>query len=231
MRRAWGIFCGGPALYGDAVPKPLMPVAERTLLHWYLSRLAPDQVSSICLLGDHEYGERLMEEARAAGVEASVLTSAVGASTLERARLFLTTQNASADVCLTYPDVFAQDRLDPVVEGFDVFLSVTALKSRFPRIHLDPYTHEVRSISNHTSPVPANPVHIFGGHIIGKAGTLRQLLHEFVSLSHRSAPTLEIDFFGWLINGGQVGAIPLFGDWFQVDSPRDVSRLEGLLAR
>lgn len=232
MIRTLALFCGGPALYEGGVPKPLLPVRERTLLHWYLQGIEPSRVRSIHLLCDESYATAFEDVTNSvAQLDVRVVPVNDGATTLERAKSFLRLSlGVEEPVCLSYPDVFTEIGVPGEVSAdYGVHVSVAPLSSRFPRLFVDPYGGRVRGLSDYTSPVPANPIHIFGGHVLALAGALERLVCEFEAASEEERPSLEVDFFRWLVNRGLVGAFPLYGRWFHVDSPRDVVRLEGLL--
>lgn len=235
MTEVLGLFCGGPALYRGGVPKPLQPVGGLSLLEQFLSHGQLQRPDTILLLCDQSHQVEFEAIARSVDTApVAVVPAPNGASTFTRLRKFLAepvTKRASL-VHLTYPDVFYRGALDvpaQVHEGPRVAVSVTPLRSRFPRLIADPYTNQVRSISNHSSYVPANPMHVFGGHLLAQPGFLHGLVDAYLSDTDLPAPTLEYDFFGWLINQGVVDAIPLYGEWNQIDSPRDIAALEARL--
>ena len=90
---------------------------------------------------------------------------------------------------------------------------------------MDVYSDDIKGISDHTSLMPANPLHVFGGTLYGKKETLMKLSKEFLENQTNPNPSLEYDLFFWLINQARVKAIMLYGDWLLVDSARDVRRL------
>ena len=129
-----------------------------------------------------------------------------------------------------YPDIFSFDEFtephQETLESSDlVHISATALTSRFPRLIIDVYNNKVQGISNYTSPVPANPMLVFGGDLWSKVGRLLELVKEFKEHSTTPAPSLEYDFFFWLINNNKLNCILLQGERLWVDSVRDVNKL------
>ena len=235
MTEVLGLFCGGPALYRGGVPKPLQPVGGLTLLEQFLAHGRFRQPDAIVLLCDESHRKDFEAIAGSTGeVPVTVLPAPDGSSTFTRLRKFLAepaTMQASL-VHLTYPDVFYSGDLDvpaQVRETPRVALTVTSLRSRFPRLITDPYTNRVRSISNHSGYVPANPMHVFGGNVIAQPGVLRTFVETYLTTMDVPAPSLEYEFFGWLINKGVVDAIPLYGEWNQIDSHRDIAQLEAAI--
>ena len=129
-----------------------------------------------------------------------------------------------------YPDIFSFDEYsEPKKEDLEsntsVHISAAALTSRFPRLIVDVYNNEVRGISNYSSPVPANPLHVFGGDLWGKVSELLTLIVEFKAQVRTPAPSLEYDFFFWLINHKKMRCVMLYGGRIWIDSVRDVHNL------
>jgi hypothetical protein len=129
-----------------------------------------------------------------------------------------------------YPDIFSFDEFtqpyqETLESGDSVHISAAALTSRFPRLIVDVYNNKVQGISNYTSPVPANPMHVFGGDLWGIVSQLLGLVKEFKDHSTTPAPSLEYDFFFWLINNNKLNCSLLQGERLWVDSIRDVNKL------
>ena len=234
MTEVLALFCGGPAIYDDGVPKPLRRVGGATLIEQYLRHGLTRQVDAVFLLCDESYAPAFETIAAQSPVPTAVSAAPDGASTFERARRYLAEAQLAPDtvVHLAYPDVFTFSPLDlpgDVDLSRHLLISTTTLTSRFPRLFVDPYTNVIRGISVHTSQVPANPIHIFAGDILGHAGLLEGLLGRYAAATDNPAPLLEADFFAWAINDSLAESLPLYGEWQQVDSPRDIIALENRL--
>lgn len=236
MKRELVLFCGGPAIFGDGVPKPLLPVqADRSLIEHYLGQVDPSQYVSVTLLVERAH----VEPFRAAIARASptvpsrLLVIDDGASTLRKLQAFTTTDLGPNRVLeFSYPDLFFDgdpgfDRLDPQVLEHQVLISQIPVNSRFPRLMIDEYSGEVRGISRHVSAVPANPYYIFGGHLLALPERLRVLLEDFGAEYDLAVASLEFDFLSWLINRDLVIAHPLYGRMIHADTPRDLLQLQG----
>jgi NDP-sugar pyrophosphorylase family protein len=236
MMEVLALFCGGPAIYDDGVPKPLRRVGGATLIEQYLRHGLTRQVDAVVLLCDASYASAFATIATQSSVPTTVSSTPDGASTFERARHFLEEAELAPDdmVHLAYPDVFTSFPLD-VPSDVDLsrrlLISTTTLTSRFPRFFVDPYTNAIRGISVHTSQVPANPIHIFGGDVLGQAALLEGLMGRFAAATDNPMPMLEADFFAWAINESLAESLPLYGAWQQIDSPRDITALENRLDR
>ena len=109
-----------------------------------------------------------------------------------------------------------------------VFISSTPILSRFPRLVIDPYAQTVRGISNHVSPMPANPLHIYGGHLVVRIDLMTKLINEFLDETLSTEPSLEFDMFYWLTNTARMFSIPIDGRWIQADSPREIETILSL---
>jgi hypothetical protein len=224
------LFCGGPAIYDGGVPKPLRRVNDATLLEQYLRHGVSRPADTTVVLCDASFAAAFQQ---IAGLGVSVLACPDGSTTFERAMVLLHSDAAHGVdlVHFTYPDVFYEGTVDVpprVVAGKRIALSATPIQSRFPRLVIDPYTASIRGISTHSSRVPANPTHIFGSNIFGEPELLHRLMRQYLAIN--ATPTLETDFFAWVINESLADAVSLYGDWWQIDSPRDVAMLETHLA-
>lgn len=231
MSRALVLFCGGPPIY-LGVPKPLqtLPTGE-TLLERFLRHVEPRVPEDVVLLCDAPFAAQYEEVAKRLAYSAALRVHACtdGSTTLTKLSEFLDSgYPADCVVAFSYPDVFvAGDIVTPadddprLVDG--VFISYTPIFSRFPRLVVDAYDGAVKGISNHTSPVPANPLHVFGGHLIARVGVIKKLLETFQAETMLPSPSLEFDMFYWLINTSRMHAMPLGGRWVQADSPREIA--------
>lgn len=104
-------------------------------------------------------------------------------------------------------------------------ISAAALTSRFPRLIVDLYNNKIKGISNYSSHVPANPLHVFGGDLWGRLDQLQLLAEEFRLQSNAPSPSLEYDFFFWLINHNKMRCVMLHGERLWIDSVRDINKL------
>lgn len=59
-----------------------------------------------------------------------------------------------------------------IVRGF-VCISAASLSSRFTCLVIHVYTQQIKRISHYTAAVAANPMHVFGVDLWGRAGSLR----------------------------------------------------------
>jgi hypothetical protein len=231
------LFCGGPAIDAEGHPKPLMKIREgRSLIvHYlhYLERHRPTLPSSVTLLCDAGQETAIKAELVDLSYPVSIRVQACGApaSTFEKFEKALTEiEDKKVVVQFGYPDIFSfneysEPKKQDLESNTSVHISAAALTSRFPRLIVDVYNNEIRGISNYSSPVPANPHHVFGGDLWGKADELLMLIAEFRSQVETLAPSLEYDFFFWLINHKKMRCVMLYGERIWVDSVRDVHQL------
>jgi hypothetical protein len=230
------LFCGGPAYDGEGRPKPLMKIrAGRSLLVHFLLYLKQHRATlpaSVTLLCDD--GQEAAFQAELAGLTypVPVRIQACGkqANTFEKFLLALReAPDSSAAVQFGYPDIFFDGFSEPQQEALasdaSVHISAAALTSRFPRLIVDVYNNKIKGISNYSSPVPANPLHVFGGDLWGRVDQLRLLADEFRSQAGVPSPSLEYDFFFWLINHDKMRCVMLHGARLWIDSIRDVNQL------
>lgn len=231
------LFCGGPDIAGPSRPKPLMRVREdRSLIVHFLRHLAkhrPTMPARITLLCDDGQEAEFESELRGIHYPVPLRIEACGlrASTFEKFEYALHTRQASGGlVQFGYPDIFFFDHYSEptrgnLESGLGAYISAAPLTCRFPRLIVDVYSGEVKGISDYSSPVPANPMHVFGGDLWGLADELLKLASEFRSQTEIPCPSLEYNFFFWLINRFCMGCVMLHGERIWVDSPRDVERL------
>ncbi|OBI26209.1 hypothetical protein A5709_07435 [Mycobacterium sp. E1386] len=230
MSRALVLFCGGPPIYSGS-PKPLqmLPTGE-TLLERFLRHVEPRVPDDVVILSDTDFAPEYQSVARRLAYSAALRVYACtdGSTTLTKLREFLDSgYPADRVVEFSYPDVFVAGDIatpaddDPrLVDG--VFISYTPIFSRFPRLVVDTYDGEVKGISSHSSHVPANPLHVFGGHLIARVGVIKSLLEAFQAEAMLPSPSLEFDMFYWLINTSRMHAMAIGGRWVQADSPREI---------
>ena len=232
MRKELVLFCGGPAIYAGAVPKPLQILENgKTLLETYLGSTFCNEFDSISVCCEVEFVERYTEILdKLTNQNFKITVTSENSTTLDKlaASLHSTEQDERLLVC-TYPDIFyfGNDHLNlSKTQSKDrVTLSIRAVQSRLPRIIIDPYLGHAKSISSHQSPYPANPDYMFAGHLICNSQSLFSLMQEFSSSTGSSARSLELDFFNWIISKGIVDTEVLSGRWIQCDSERDLNYL------
>jgi hypothetical protein len=230
------LFCGGPALYDDGRPKPLMQVGDGcSLLALYLQHLQrrPCPPVSVTLLCDEDQVDLYFAELAALSVSLPLRVRPCGprASTLEKFEYALREQiDTQAVLRFGYPDIFYFGQEDEPAPGQLaqelVHISAAALSSRFPRLVIDVFTSRIKSISNHSAAVPANPMHVFGGDLWGRVDVLRALCLEFRGQASNLQASLEYDLFFWMINHKKLRCVILHGQRLWVDSLRDVHRLQ-----
>lgn len=233
MTDALVLFCGGPAIY-SGLPKPLQKLRTgETLIERYLNYTQPNEHSEVVLLVDKAYysGYRELLKDFLSSAKITILTCEDNSSTFGKLQAFIKSgYPADRTLTFTYPDVFIAGRIgtpDPTDPRLvdNVFISFTPVFSRFPRLVVDPYDYTVQGISNHTSPMPANPLHVFGGHLLVRSGLMNTLIDDFLADIVLPAPSLEFDMFFWLINTNRMQSMPIHGQWIQADSVRDVEAI------
>lgn len=230
------LFCGGPPIYPGDVPKPLQVVdGKRTLLELYLKTPFAADYSDVVLLCEPEFRSAFGEVVDCAewDVETTVVQTPSCSSTLQKLTTYLDScPEDGVPAAWTYPDIFYFGRLIPrdLTDWSErAVISVRAMTSRFPRIVMDPYSLQVRSISTHQSTVPANPAHLFGGHLFASPSMLSQVLPQLTSSTRPDFTSLEFDVFSGLISRGIVDALPLDSAWFKADGHRDLRDILKLL--
>jgi hypothetical protein len=231
------LFCGGPAIYGEGRPKPLMKIREgcSLLAHYliYLKHHRNNMPESITLLCDDKQEASIKDDIRNLAYPVPIQTMACGEqpNTFQKlCRVLLESADSKKLVQFGYPDIFSFEEFtefqsEPMTSSASVHISAAALTSRFPRLIVDVYNNKVRGISNYTSPVPANPLHVFGGDLWGRVDHLQELVKEFQDQAITATPNLEYDFFFWLINHNKMNCVLLHGERLWVDSIRDVNQL------
>jgi hypothetical protein len=231
------LFCGGPAIYGEGRPKPLMKIREgRSLLAHYLIYLKHHRQNlpqSVILLCDDTQEAAIKADLSALSYPVLIHTMACGqqSSTFEKlCRALQESADQKQLVQFGYPDIFSFDEFaephhEKLASSSSVHISAAALTSRFPRLIVDVYNNKVQGISNYTSHVPANPLYVFGGDLWGRVDHLLKLVIEFQNQSTSSSPSLEYDFFFWLINNDKMNCFLLQGERLWVDSIRDIHKL------
>jgi hypothetical protein len=231
------LFCGGPAIYGEGVPKPLIKIQEdRTLLvHYllYLKHHRHNMPESVTLLCDDEQEAAIKADLRGLSYTVPIHIMACGQqpNTFEKfCHALYENLDSKKLVQFGYPDIFSFDEfIEPPPEALTsdapAHISAAALTSRFPQLIVDVYNNKVRGISNYTSPVPANPLYVFGGDLWGRVNQLLALVKEFQDQATTASPSLEYDFFFWLINHNKMNCVLLHSERLWIDSMRDVNQL------
>lgn len=232
------LFCGGPSGDESGLPKPLSKINnDKSLLYYYLRYIENfyEQLpGSITLLCDDGQEKPFQDEVDQLNYAVPIVSRSCGknASTFEKFD-YAIESIASENKILRfgYPDIFFfGDYIEPdfgmVENNEEVFISAATLTSRFPRLVIDEYRSKVKGISDYRSPIPANPMHVFGGDLWGSQKKLAELNTEF-KMRHKEGnkPSLEYDFFFWLINNQKMNCIMLYGERIWVDSARDIRNL------
>lgn len=230
------LFCGGPSIYGGA-PKPLQRLRTgHTLIEHYLTHTQAHAPRNITLIVDRSFETAYSSLVNRLNYPSKIKILACddGSSTFSKLKTYLNTSiSEKSIVTFSYPDIFIIGKIDipnDSDERFEesVFISSTPILSRFPRLVIDPYAHTVRGISNHVSPMPANPLHIYGGHLVVRVSLIKRLISDFLDESMSTEPSLEFDMFYWLTNTARLFSIPIDGRWIQADSPRDIEAILSL---
>ena len=230
MSDALVLFCGGPQIYGG-VPKPLQKLRTgETLIERYLCHIKPHVPNEVVLLVDEAFEPDYHAIVKFIKYPAEITTLACAdnSSTLSKLQTFLKSGYPDdRTVMFSYPDIYVIGEISEPAgtdERFadSVFISLTPVVSRFPRLVVDAYDNTVQGISNHASPMPANPLHVFGGHILVRAGLMNTLVNTFLNETGLPAASLEFDLFFWLINSTRMRSMPIYGRWIQADSPREI---------
>ena len=230
------LFCGGPSLY-SGVPKPLQILdSGNTLLEHYLRYIEPTAPREVILLADS-----LFIKSYISFIEGFAYTRTIRvfpchdrSTTLMKLNEFLSSvYPEDLKLIFSYPDIFTScDAMSSsLMEGElsdTVFVSFAPIASRFPRLIVNPYNLDIHGISTHASPVPANPIHVFGGHLLARSGVMRSLVTTFLSNQELSTASLEFDMFSWLINISRIKGVQLYGDWIQADSTRQLNAIVNL---
>lgn len=230
------LFCGGPSLY-SGVPKPLQILdSGNTLLEHYLRNIEPIAPREVILLAD-----RFFIKSYNSFIEGFAYTRTIrtfpchdGSTTLMKLSEFLASDHPEdLRLVFSYPDIFTTcDAMSAnLTEGEfsdTVFVSFAPIVSRFPRFIVNPYNLDIQGISAHTSLVPANPIHVFGGHLVARSGVISSLVTTFLSNQELCTASLEFDMFSWLINKSRIKGVQLYGDWIQADSIRQLNAIANL---
>ena len=238
MNHSLFLFCGGPSIYEGKKPKPLMTVLHSAplLIHFlkYLINCRKDIPNSITLLCD-DGQESLFSNALEGFIyptKISIVACGKHSSTFEKFEKALTCSPKKDSLLhFCYPDIFfLGEHLSPfhnhqTNSNTSLYISTAPLISRFPRLIVDIFNNHIKGISNYRSLVPANPMHVFGGDIWGQADLLIKLIHEFKSNSYVTAPSLEYDFFFWLINRNNIECVMQYGEMVWIDSAHDFQNL------
>lgn len=230
------LFCGGSSSADSKIPKPLMKVSDdQTLIKYFLDHVRNNyhhQPQKIYLLCDSDQVPLYRKELKLVGQSSQLEICDCGQPTSTYQKFSWALENICETNTLlhfTYPDIFHscqnfQEQLNSS-PGDVISISAATFSSRFPRLFINPLTNELRGISNYVSPAPANPMYIFAGDLWGQFEVFASLLYQFKSKSNLSAPSLEFDYFFWLINNQRARPTLLKQERFWVDSIRDFERL------
>lgn len=231
------LFCGGPAIYPGAVPKPLQLVTEgESLLELYLDTPFAADFTNVELLCERAFVPQFREVVGRLGgaSDVRVVETPDQSSTLVKLEAYLaSTRTHEESVTFSYPDIFYFGHIDPLARETDwsrhVALSLRPLSSRFPRITKEPYSGSLRSISNHQASVPANPVYMFGGHVMATPTLLGRALSSGVEQHGRRFANLEFEAFAWMISQGIAQSVLLEDTWLHADGVRDLLAVRSAL--
>jgi hypothetical protein len=237
MSRPLYLFCGGRPYDGQSRPKPLTKIdGDQSLLEYFLrhlksrSGLLPTTVTLLCDDGQ-ERSYQAEVDRLSYSIPIYVQPCGHRSSTFEKYRQALSNPaDLSALIQFGYPDIFTFGEVSQLrEESLDldsfVYVSAAALTSRFPRLIVDVYNNKIQGISNYSSLVPANPLHVFGGDLWGRLSQLRSLTDDFLSQHGAPGVTLEYDFFFWLINHNKMRCVMMHDQRLWIDSARDIERL------
>lgn len=231
------LFCGGTSAYGKNIPKPLMKVRDgKTLLVYFLNhiqRYRTSMPSNITLLCDTGQEDAFKAELSDFSYPIPISIQACGhqTSTFEKLTFALRKKNGNgAPIQFGYPDIFSFEKLagppsEALMSESSIYISAAPLTSRFPRLIIDVYSNKINGISNYQSPVPANPMFVFGGDMWGRADQMLELSEAFLAQTPKDLPSLEYDFYFWLINLNKINCQQLHGQRLWIDSNRDVNLL------
>jgi len=227
------LFCGGPAIYGG-VPKPLQKLRTgETLIERYLNFINVEAPSTIILLVDQSFEHvfSTLLDGYKSSAELILFSCPDNSSTLAKLKVFLDTYSLpDQPVMFSYPDIYIDGQIDQpnhadIRLADKAFISYIPVVSRFPRLVIDAYNDSVQGISFHSSPVPANPLYVFGGHLLVRTSLMTSFVNTFLAETSLVAPSLEFDLFFWLTNTLRMHSMPIHGRWIQADSPRDLETI------
>lgn len=231
------LFCGGPNYEGEGKPKPLMKMrgGKSLLVHFldHLKRTRQSLPQSVTLLCDDGQESEFQSDLEGFSFPVPILIKPCGhcASTFEKFSIALRDIGELKTVVqFGYPDIFAFDGFsEPLEEELEtsqlLHVSASALTSRFPRLIVDVYNNKIKGLSNYSSPVPANPLLVFGGDLWCRPSQVLPLIEQFKSEITTPSPSLEYDFFFWLVNHEKMNCILQYGERLWVDSLRDINHL------
>jgi len=223
------LFCGGPAIYGKGVPKPLMLLSTgETLLGLFSKMPVFRNASSVELLVEDQFESDFAKEAESLGPHVKLQMSRDFSSTGEKLRDYC--RNSAEPDTMTlfsYPDVFFFGEIcsDFFTDDDKVWLSSRSALSRFPRFFPEPYGPRLLSISGPGEKQGSNRVLMFGGHIVAKPEILVQPLDSWIDGLDSESQILEEQGFSSFVRSGLAAHFELLGSWLQADSPRDLVRI------
>jgi hypothetical protein len=232
------LFCGGPQIYGDAVPKPLskMPDGSSVLVNYLRHQLMPSE--SITLMVESEFVQSFTNEVSQLSKlndKLRIVSCEQGSSTLEKMKRYLMLNERQTNKLLfTYPDVFY---FGPPSDFFKLrfhepvsYVSIVPLRSRFSQLAVDIYSSEVKSVSLRPVKMPANSTFIFGGHFFSDRKLIEKLLASFDdSEGPQHKLTLEGDFLKYLISNSVLESVLLSKRWVKADSVAELYEIQRIL--
>lgn len=223
------LFCGGPAIFGNGVPKPLMVLNKgETLLSLFSKTDIFRNASSVELLVEDQFESEFAQEAKRMGAHVRLRTSEDFSTTGVKLRDYCrNSEQPETMTIFSYPDIFFFGEIggDFLSDDRKVWLSSRSALSRFPRFFPEPYGPRLLSISGPGEKQGSNRVLMFGGHIIAKPGILVQALDSWMSSNDSENQILEEQGFSFFVGSGLAAHFELLGNWLQADSPRDLVRI------
>ena len=228
------LFCGGPAIYGSGVPKPLKVLTDgETLLELFSKSDVFQKASSVDLLVEREFEYAFAKESEKLGPKVRVRASENCSSTGLKLKQFCEESSEPHTLTLfSYPDVFFFGDLgsDFSTNEDKIWLSSRSVLSRFPRFFPEPYGSRLLSISGPREKEGSNRVLMFGGHIVAKPSILGPELDSWFKNIYTKGEILEEQGFSYFVRSGLAAHFELLGSWFQADSSRDIVRIASHIA-
>ena len=230
------LFCGGPKIYGEGLPKPMRQMPSGiSLLEAYLGQahlISEMRVRLLVDSGDEDLFEKALLRG---GFDSTQLISCrAGSSTLEKLSEFAHLDSSHSNPTIfSYPDIFYSAGFHELLKTSSpnkVVVGTHKQKIRFPRLNRHPYSSEVRSVETSSPLDRTNPLWVFSGFFASELPFLRTELQIFLTrfALGAKAKSLESDFFSFLANESKLQALEISESWLQADSERDLQAIEQL---
>lgn len=223
------LLCGGPAIYGTGVPKPLQLVRGReTLLELYINSGPFANVETANLLVERRDLDAFEEVLDRLGSRALIHVSEDQSSTAQKILGFCERSVARDQLhVFTYPDIFFFGDLGQEFyeDESKIWLSSRTMSSRFPRFFAEPYSSKLLSISPPHEQEGSNRVLMYGGHIVSRPNVLVSAINEWLADSDSKGGVLEERGFAHFVRCGLARHFELRGDWYQADNAREISKI------